>query len=193
MGVNQSRVQPGVPQGGQFTTGERAEAADLTPGTLQFQQLWDDQDGSRPVPVWQDSTDPGYRRAVRPGTGEVYLVHETEDTFYLYDRKGRRHADGGRPAVCDADRIAWYVHGQLSREDGPAEILSDGTCNYYSGGAPMRLSADHIDRLRARGLEHVGGATFRSIDEADLFKYGRRDWKADILEEPWPWNPEVDR
>lgn len=47
------------------------------------------------------------------------------DQFW-YDSMGRYHRDGA-PAIINADgSVAWYKHGKLHREDGPAVEFSSG-------------------------------------------------------------------
>lgn len=56
----------------------------------------------------------------------------TEEWF---DEEGRCHRDGGLPACIAVDGSrAWFQHGRLHREDGPAFIDQHGRFSFWLNG-----------------------------------------------------------
>lgn len=56
-------------------------------------------------------------------------------TVELFDANGKLHNDGDMPACVALDGSqAWFRHGKLHRETGPAFIDGDGTVHYWLDG-----------------------------------------------------------
>lgn len=58
-----------------------------------------------------------------------------EGVIQVYDETGRLHNNNGHPAAVDLDGSqAWFVHGKLHREDGPAFISGNGIVHFWQNG-----------------------------------------------------------
>ncbi len=57
------------------------------------------------------------------------------------DSRGRPHREGGLPSMelLNGGK-RWHIHGDLHREDGPAEVNPDGSSFYWLFGRPMSPS-----------------------------------------------------
>jgi len=67
----------------------------------------------------------------------IYKVEVDENgNIFWYNQQGKRHREGGLPAIEYADGgKEWYVKGQLHREGGlPAIEYADGGKEWYVNG-----------------------------------------------------------
>jgi hypothetical protein len=71
-------------------------------------------------------------------------------TAYYYDAEGKLHREG-KPAIIGPKEEAYYNHGLLHNEEGPARILSNGTKEYWLNGKPLTQE----DWTERRGKEEL--------------------------------------
>ena len=76
-----------------------------------------------------------------------YTVKVYTDRTEWCNQKGKRHREGGLPAIEWSDGYkAYYVNGQLHRDDGlPAVEWADGTKEYWING--KQITKDIAEQL----------------------------------------------
>ncbi|MFA5396572.1 MAG: 2'-5' RNA ligase family protein [Methanogenium sp.] len=59
-----------------------------------------------------------------------------QTTAYYYDAEGKLHREK-EPAIVGSKETAYYIHGLLHNDNGPARILSNGMKEYWLYGKPL--------------------------------------------------------
>lgn len=79
-------------------------------------------------------------------------IEDTDLAVCWYDDDGNLHNDSGGPAWTGKRYTRWYQHGELHREDGPAEIGPDKRAKWYWQGKKIKFD----DWLENAGIDCDG-------------------------------------
>lgn len=97
-----------------------------------------------------------------PGDNVVSLMEPREDGGKEWKYRGKLHRGGDLPAMETPDFSAWYRHGLMHRENGPAFVSKDGKDQRYfkmgkkhrEGGQPAVYRPDGGLEFYENGARH---------------------------------------
>jgi hypothetical protein len=96
-------------------------------------------------------------------TDATKLVHTPDVILFVNDLGELHRVDG--PAFISRKLRAWYRQGLWHREDGPALILSDGSCVYYQHGRRHRTDGPAVDMASGHKEWWIDGEILSSPPE----------------------------
>ncbi len=81
----------------------------------------------------------GNNKLLYDAEGELHSIMDypsfiNEKGHKFWHKHGERHREGDKPAVITDVFEAYYIDGLLHRDNGPAEVYSDGTKTWYTNG-----------------------------------------------------------